>query len=70
MWVLQTGCSGIAKDHDLWDPNSSKSAEIQWPFQVDYEDGSIIEGGLYTDHVTIAGFTVCFELLTGITIEY
>jgi hypothetical protein len=61
MWVLQTGCSGITRDRGQWDPDSSKFAKKQdQPFHRDYIDGTIIEGGLYTDYVTIAGFTVCF----------
>jgi hypothetical protein len=66
MWVLQTGCSGIAADRDLWDPVLSVSAGYGGPpFQLHYLDGTFVEGDLYSDKVTIAGFTVCFATLIG-----
>jgi hypothetical protein len=71
MWVLQTGCSGISPDRDLWDPHSSESAQ-KWdqPFLLEYADGTVVTGDLHTDNVTIAGFTVCFIPLMSMTIGF
>jgi len=58
MWVLQTGCSGISGDRDLWDPNSSESAKKEdQPFQLEYGVRATLNGDRYTDSVTIAGLT-------------
>jgi hypothetical protein len=72
MWVLQTGCDGISTDRNLWDPRLSKTSKYQGGrFQLRYEDGTIIQGGQYTDNVTIGGFTVCFvSLMTMTMIEF
>jgi Eukaryotic aspartyl protease len=70
MWVLETGCSGIYADSELWDPNSSESAKKQQPFQFKYSDGSIVTGDRYTDNVTIAGFTVCSISLMNMTSDW
>jgi len=58
MWVLETGCRGISRNRDLWDPNSSESAEHDgMTFRFAYTEGTIVKGFRYTDKVTIAGFT-------------
>jgi Eukaryotic aspartyl protease len=70
MWVLGAGCSGISGDRDLWDPKSSKSAQYkEKSFRIYYGGGTIVEGDLFTDNVTIGGFTVCFTSLMSLTIE-
>jgi hypothetical protein len=73
MWVLQTGATGIPGDRNLnfWDPRLSKSAKNQRKsFEFTYRDDSIAQGDLYTDNVTIGGFTVCFVLFMTVTIEF
>jgi len=58
IWILQAGCVGISGDRELWDPRLSESAKYQGKsFQLRYEDGTIVEGDLYADIVTISGFT-------------
>jgi hypothetical protein len=71
MWVLQTGCSGISGDRDLWDPDSSVSARKQsQSFELTYTNGPKVQGDRYTDNVTIAEFAVCFVSLMSMAIEF
>jgi hypothetical protein len=70
-WVLQTGCDGISRNRDLWDPRSSKTSKYNGrSFWFTYDDGTMVEGNQYIDNVTIAGFTVCFVSLMTMTIEF
>jgi len=57
--VLQTAsCGGIPGNDDLWDPDSSESADYHGKsFKLNYGDGSSVKGDQYIDNVTIAGFT-------------
>jgi len=58
MWVLETASGVIGTDRDLWDPNLSESVKDEMTsFRLSYSDGSIVEGYLYSDNVTIAEFT-------------
>jgi hypothetical protein len=68
-WVLGVGCSGVARDRNFWNPKSSKSAKkyyykLMSKFQLQYGGGSIVNGDLFTDNVTVGGFTVCVTSLT------
>jgi len=48
----------LAQIGDLWDPDLSESVEQRMmSFWLTYSDGSIVRGDLYSDNVTIAGFT-------------
>jgi len=69
MWVLQTGCSGIPPDRDLWDPNLSQSAKKKdQRFELKYGDGIEVKGDGYTDNVTIAGLTADPQTFGSITV--
>jgi hypothetical protein len=75
MWVLGAGCSGISPDRDFWNPKSSKSAKeyyYKWmsKFELQYGGGSTVNGDLFTDNITIGGFTVCVASLMSLTIEF
>ncbi|KAF8266878.1 Asp-domain-containing protein [Lactarius quietus] len=58
MFLPSTGCDSSCDGHTWYDPwNSSTKYEIGTPFSLEYADGSAIKGTLYTDDVTIAGYT-------------
>ncbi len=53
--VCGADCSG----HKLYDPSASSTAkDLHETFSLSFEDGSTVEGELFTDVVSIAGLTV------------
>lgn len=49
-------CGDSCSGHDVYNPNSSSSAEpLGKTFMVEYGDGSMATGDLYTDTVSLAG---------------
>ena len=54
-----TACDSTCNGHTLYDPSqSSTEDDLGTPFYLEYGDGSGVSGTLYTDDVTIAGYTV------------
>ena len=52
-------CDGSCNGHILYDASESSTAyDLGTPFFLEYNDGSAVTGMLYTDDVTIAGYTV------------
>jgi hypothetical protein len=52
-------CGYACNGHELYSPNSSSSAEaLGRTFTVEYADGSMATGDLYTDTVSLGGFKV------------
>lgn len=52
-------CGDACDGHKLYNPNSSSSAEaLGRTFEVEYADGSMATGDLYTDTVSLGGFNV------------
>jgi len=52
-------CGDACDGHELYNPNSSSSAEaLGRTFEVQYADGSMATGDLYTDTVSLGGFKV------------
>lgn len=50
-------CGDACSGHEIYNPNSSSSAEpLGRKFTVEYNDGSMAAGDLYTDTVSLAGF--------------
>jgi cathepsin D len=60
LFLPSTACDdGSCNGHTLYDPSqSSTQDDLGTPFDLEYEDYSDVKGTLYTDAVTIAGYTV------------
>ena len=59
LFLPSTACYSNCDGHTLYEPRqSSTQHDLGTPFDLGYEDGSGSKGTLYTDDVTIAGYTV------------
>ncbi|KAG1799383.1 aspartic peptidase domain-containing protein [Suillus plorans] len=57
-------CGDSCSGHDIYNPNSSSSAEpLGKTFMVEYGDGSMATGDLYTDTVSLAGYNANAQTL-------
>ncbi|KAG2139032.1 aspartic peptidase domain-containing protein [Suillus clintonianus] len=57
-------CGDACSGHDIYNPNSSSSAEpLGRSFTVEYNDGSMATGDLYTDTVSLAGYNARAQTL-------
>ncbi|KAG0706463.1 aspartic peptidase domain-containing protein [Suillus ampliporus] len=57
-------CGDACSGHKVYNPNSSSTAEpLGRTFTVEYSDGSMATGDLYTDTVSLAGFTATAQTL-------
>ncbi|KAG1856649.1 acid protease [Suillus subalutaceus] len=57
-------CGEACSGHEIYNPNSSSSAEpLGKNFTVEYSDGSMATGVLYTDTVLLAGFKASAQTL-------
>lgn len=57
-------CGEACSGHEIYNPNSSSSAEpLGRTFTVEYSDGSMATGDLYTDTVLLAGFKASAQTL-------
>jgi cathepsin D len=58
------GCDNTCSGHTLYDPfASSTSTDRNFSFSLQYSDGTIVHGQLYTDTLTIAGLTATNQTL-------
>ncbi|KAG2028391.1 aspartic peptidase domain-containing protein, partial [Suillus americanus] len=57
-------CGDACSGHEIYNPNISSSAEpLGRIFTVEYNDGSMATGNLYTDTVSLAGFKASAQTL-------
>ncbi|OJA19217.1 hypothetical protein AZE42_06771 [Rhizopogon vesiculosus] len=57
-------CGDACSGHEVYNPNSSSSAEaLGRKFTVEYADGSMATGDLYTDTVSLGGFKATAQTL-------
>ena len=60
-----SSCDLTCSGHTHWDPTSSStSKDVGQTFTLKYGDNSTVSGEQYTDTVSIAGFTMCFVMLS------
>ncbi|KAF8266582.1 acid protease [Lactarius quietus] len=58
MFLPSTACDSSCDGHTLYDPrNSSTEYDLGTPFYVGFGGGAWVNGTLFTDDVTIAGYT-------------
>jgi cathepsin D len=63
MVISSSGCDRSCSHHKLYDASKSSTAhDFKSQFSLSYSDGSTISGTLYTDDVTIAGYTAKKQL--------
>ena len=59
LFLPSTACDSTCAGHVLYDPSKSSSEhDLGTSFYLQYGDNSGVNGTLYTDDVTIAGYTV------------
>lgn len=57
-------CGDACSGHEIYNPNSSSSAKpLGRAFTVEYSDGSLASGDLYTDTVSLAGYVASAQTL-------
>jgi hypothetical protein len=65
IYISSSGCDRSCNHHKLYDASKSSTAhDFKSQFYLSYSDGSTTNGTLYTDDVTIAGYTVSFVHFT------
>lgn len=70
MYISSSGCDSSCHHHKLYDASKSSTADdFNEQFYLSYADGSTINGTLYTDDVTIAGYTVRFVHFTHVFVQ-
>ncbi len=58
-FLPSSNCDSSCKGHILYDASESSTAhDLRTPFDLGYADSSGVHGKLYTDDVTIGGYTV------------
>ncbi|KAN0133052.1 Aspartic peptidase domain containing protein [Lactarius tabidus] len=68
IYISSSGCDRSCNHHKLYDASKSSTAhDFKSQFYLSYSDGSTTNGTLYTDDVTIAGYTAKKQLFGGAT---
>ncbi|KAG9310420.1 aspartic peptidase domain-containing protein [Chiua virens] len=63
-FIAEAQCGPSCDNHTRWDhKSSSTSRDLHKNFTLTYGGGSSVSGELYTDDVTVAGFTACNQTL-------
>jgi len=58
LYLASSACDKSCNKHDMYDASASSTAhDLRTPFYLEYGDGSTVNGTLYTDDITIAGYT-------------
>lgn len=59
LFVPDVHCGSSCNGHILYDPSESSTAsDLEEPFYTEFMDNSSVDGMIYADDVTIAGYTV------------
>ncbi|KAI9438008.1 acid protease [Lactarius indigo] len=71
MFIPGINCDSSCKGHALYDPAKSSTAQnLKKTFEMQYGNGTdVVDGSLYTDDVTIAGYTANSQTL-GVATHY
>ncbi|KAI0825830.1 aspartic protease [Irpex lacteus] len=67
LWIPSSTCDNCSSKKQYDASQSSTSQKQEGTFQIQYGDGSTVQGDVYTDTVTVAGITVTDQYLSPVT---
>ncbi|PIL25267.1 transporter [Ganoderma sinense ZZ0214-1] len=69
LWVPHSSCTSHGTQNRYNPELSSTSTSKDGNFAIEYGDGSVVSGPIFTDTVTIAGVTVANQIFSAVTTE-